>query len=276
MSSARARLVYAVRASKVIAAHPREGVERVRERLAEQQDRRHGRAEHPSPSGGERELHELLGLPWPCPERREFGALWSAVLGTLAERGLVGGRGRFGGWDDGDARLCRLAWCLARHLRPERVLETGVGRGLTTRVILEGLERNGAGHLWSVDLPPLLERRLAEETGAAVTAELRGRWTLIRGSSRHVLPALLDELGHVGLFVHDSMHTTRNVTFELECVWPALAAGGVALVDDVERNRAFGRFIDARPNPGAIVCPAEDGKALLGAVVKPIPAAMSR
>jgi predicted O-methyltransferase YrrM len=276
MSSARARLVYAVRASKVIAAHPREGFERVRERLAEQQDRRHGAAKHPQPSGGERELHELLGLPWPCPERREFGALWAAVLGTLAERRLVGGRGRFGGWDDGDARLCRLAWCLARHLRPERVLETGVGRGLTTRVLLEGLERNGAGHLWSVDLPPLLERRLAEETGAAVTPELRGRWTLIRGSSRHVLPRLLDELGHVDLFVHDSMHTTRNVTFELECVWPALAAGGVALVDDVERNRAFGRFIDARPNRGAIVCEAEDRQALLGAVVKPIPAAISR
>ena len=276
MSSAHARLVYAVRASRAIAAHPREGVERVLERLAEQQDRRHERPEHPPPSGGERELHELLGMPWPCPERREFGALWAAVLGTLAEQGLVGGRGRFGGWDDGDARLCRLAWCLARHLRPERVVETGVGRGLTTRAVLEGLERNGAGHLWSVDLPPLLERRLAEETGAAVTAELRGRWTLIRGSSRHVLPRLLDELGHVGLFVHDSMHTTRNVTFELECVWPALAPGGVTLVDDVQRNRAFGRFIDARPNLGAIVCAAEDGQALLGAVVKPIPAAASR
>lgn len=276
MSSALARLVYAVRASKVIAAHPREGVERVRERLAERQDRRHGGAEHPPPSGGERELHELLGLPWPCPERGEFGALWAAVLGTLAERGLAAGRGTFGGWDDGDARLCRLAWCLARHLCPERVVETGVGRGLTTRVVLEGLERNGAGHLWSIDLPPLLERRLADETGAAVTEELRARWTLIRGSSRHVLPRLLDELGQVDLFVHDSMHTTRNVTFELECVWPVLAAGGVALVDDVERNRAFGRFIDARPDLGAIVGAAEDGRALLGAVVKPIPSAASR
>jgi hypothetical protein len=135
-------------------------------------------------------------------------------------------------------------------------------------VILEGLERNGAGHLWSVDLPPLLERRLAEETGAAVTGELSGRWTLIRGSSRHVLPRLLDDLGRVDLFVHDSMHTTRNVTFELECVWPALAVRGVALIDDVDRNRAFGRFIDARPDLQAIVCAAEDKQALLGAVVK--------
>jgi predicted O-methyltransferase YrrM len=276
MAPVHARLVYAARASKAIATHPRDGVERVRERLAEKQDRRLGRTQLSRPSGGERELHELLGLPWPCPERREFGALWSAVLGTLAERGVVTGRGTYGGWDDGDARLCRLAWCLARHLAPERVVETGVARGLTTRVVLEALERNGTGHLWSVDLPPLLERQRAGETGAAVTAELRSRWTLVHGSSRHVLPTLLDELGTVGLFVHDSMHTTRNVMFELEHVWPALVAGGVALVDDVERNHAFGRFIDARPNTRAIVLAAEDGQALLGTVVKPGPARASK
>ncbi len=272
-SSAHARLAYAIRAGKVIAAHPRDGFERVLEKLAERQDRRRLPGEHPVPSGGERELHELLGLPWPCPEHDAFEELWGAVTATLAERGLVGGRGSFGGWDDGDVRLCRLAWCLVRHCRPDRVVETGVARGLTTRVVLEGLERNGGGHLWSIDLPPLIERRLAEETGAAVTAELTGRWTLLQGSSRHVLPGLLEQLGDVGLFVHDSMHTTRNVTFELEHVWPALAAGGVALVDDVERNRAFGRFVEARPGVGAIVCAAEDGRALLGAAVKPRPAA---
>jgi predicted O-methyltransferase YrrM len=222
-------------------------------------------------SDGERELHELLGLPWPCPEIREFEAIWAAMLGTLADRGLARGRGAFGGWDDGDPRLCRLAWCSARHLRPGRVVETGVGRGLTTRILLEALERNGAGHLWSVDLPPLLDRQLAAETGAMVTPDLRQRWTLMHGSSRHVLPKLLDDLGSVGLFVHDSMHTTRNVTFELEHVWPALPPGAVALVDDVERNQAFARFTHGRPGVGAVVCAAEDRRALVGAVVKPRP-----
>jgi predicted O-methyltransferase YrrM len=256
--------------SRAIAAHPREGVERVRERLATRQDRRRGTSIGPL-SDGERELHELLGVSWPCREIREFEPIWEAMLGTLADRGLVRGRGAFGGWDDGDPRLCRLVWCSTRHLRPERVIETGVGRGLTTRVVLDALERNGAGHLWSVDLPPLLDRHLAAETGAMVTPGLMRRWTLIHGSSRHVLPKLLDDLGSVQLFVHDSMHTTRNVTFELEHVWPALSAGAVALVDDVDRNDAFARFIRARPEVGAIVCAADDGRALVGAAVKPRP-----
>lgn len=79
-------------------------------------------------------------------------------------------RGAFGGWDDGDARLGRLAWCLTRHLRPEFVVETGVARGLTTRVILEAMDRNGRGRLWSIDLPPLIAQELWEETAAAVHA----------------------------------------------------------------------------------------------------------
>lgn len=267
MTTRRERLAYAARAARAIAAHPREGLERVRERLAEQRDLRRG-PWRPARTGSEAELHERLGLPWPCPERGEFDAVWREALGALAGRGLALGRGAFGGWDDGDERLCRIAWCLARHLRPVRVLETGVGRGLTTRVVLEAMERNGAGHLWSVDLPPLLERRLGAETGAAVTPELRGRWTLVAGSSRHVLPGLVRRLGRPDLFVHDSMHTTRNVALELACVWPALAAGGAALLDDVERNRGLPQFLAERPGLEATVCRAQDGGALIGCVVK--------
>jgi hypothetical protein len=43
-------------------------------------------------------------------------------------------------------------------------------------------------------------------------------------------------LGQIDLFVHDSMHTARNVRFELEPVWPALTPGGAVLIDDVERT----------------------------------------
>ena len=36
-----------------------------------------------------------------------------------------------------------------------KVVETGVAHGVTSRFILEALERNGRGFLWSIDLPPL-------------------------------------------------------------------------------------------------------------------------
>jgi predicted O-methyltransferase YrrM len=43
----------------------------------------------------------------------------------------------------------------------------------------------------------------------------------------------------VGLFVHDSLHTRRNMRREFDAVWPSLTPGGLLLADDVERNGAF-------------------------------------
>jgi predicted O-methyltransferase YrrM len=252
-----------------MASQPPEGVDRVVERLAEWRDRRAGAWHYDAAAAPEETLHRLLGAEWPC-EHEGFETVWSAALEDLHRRGLEVGRGAFGGWDDGDVRLARLAWCLTRELRPQRVVETGVARGLTTRTILEALQRTGSGRLWSIDLPPLIERELEAETAAAVPDDLRDDWTFLRGSSRRLLPGLVAELGTIDLFVHDSMHTTRNVRFELALAWGALAPGGALLVDDVEQNRAFGEFLRAEPEALGLIAPAADSSAvLIGVALKP-------
>jgi predicted O-methyltransferase YrrM len=264
-----ARLAYVARSSRAIAAHPYEGVERALERVAERRERRHPPWPYEATAVCEERVHALIGAQWPCDEDNGFDEVWSLALEDLASRGVQVGRGTFGGWDDGDSRLGRVAWCLARHLRPTRIVETGVGRGLTTRVLLEALERNGAGRLWSIDLPPFLERQFAEETGVAVPERLRDRWTLLHGSSRRQLPGLMAYLGQIDLFLHDSMHTARNLRFELDQVWPALTPGGAALIDDVEKNVATGEFLEAHPDAQSAISRADDGEALIGCVVKP-------
>jgi predicted O-methyltransferase YrrM len=273
-AGARARLRlpglgYAASASRAIAADPYEGVERTLERVSEWREARRGPRTLAADPDGERRLHERLGLPWPCSEHEPFSAFWLRLQTALEARGLERGRGAFGGWDDGDAGLARLVWCVVRHTRPQRCVETGVARGLTTAVILQALQSNGSGRLWSIDLPPLRDRDLADQTAAAVPPELRERWTLLAGSSRRVLPALVTGLGAVDLFVHDSMHTTRNVDFELGEVWPRLVPGGVAIVDDVERNSAVSAF--AARHPEAITCamPADDGRATFAWLLAP-------
>ena len=134
------RFGYAVRAGRAIARQPYEGVGRTLERLDR---RRPPWPYHPTEPCKER-VHDLLAASWPCDEQEGFERVWDAAVGDLAAGGLRVGRGAFGGWDDGDVRLGRLAWCLARHLRPERVVETSVARGLTTRVLLEALAPEGA------------------------------------------------------------------------------------------------------------------------------------
>jgi hypothetical protein len=262
------RLGYAVRAAKAIAAQPYEGVERARERVAEWFDERRRSWPYEPTVRCEACVHDLLCTRWPCEEQEAFEQVWAAAFDDLIARGLQVGRGAFGGWDDADTRLGRMAWCLARHVRPKRIVETGVARGLTTRVLLEALERNGRGRLWSIDLPPLLEHHLAEETAAAVPERLVERWTLLRGSSRRLLGGLMAGLGEIDLFVHDSMHTARNLRFELDLAWRALAPNGAVLIDDVEKNVATGEFLQAHPGTPAVICSSDDGKVLIACLAK--------
>ena len=214
----------------------------------------------------ERDVHERLNHPWPCDAMLEFDTLWSEVRRSLDLQGLPMGRGAYGGWDDGDRRLARAVWCLTRHLRADSVVETGVARGITSRVILEGLARNGGGHLWSVDLPAL-DSALHAEIGAAVPINLRAWWTYLRGTSRRRLPKLLAELGEIDLFVHDSSHTERNLGFELEQAWSALRKGAI-VADDIQLNAAFGAFTRSRADVPSFVAQADDTEALFGIVLK--------
>ena len=219
----------------------------------------------PDPEG-ERHLHESLNHGWPCDASREFDALWPEVTRSLDSQGLPMGRGAYGGWDDGDRGLARVVWCLTRHLHAGAVVETGVARGITSRVILEGLERNGDGRLCSIDLPAL-DTAIHAEIGAAVPVALRGRWTYLRGTSRRRLPGLLAQLGEIDLFVHDSSHTTRNLRFELEHAWRVIRRGAI-VADDIERNAAFGAFTRSRPDVPSFVAQADDSGAMFGVVLK--------
>lgn len=145
-----------------------------------------------------------------------------------------------------DSLLARCCYLACRRLEPAVVVETGVAYGVSSAFILKALEENGRGVLHSVDLPPL-RQRYNEFWGIAVDEALRPRWSIHRGSSERVLPGLLEEVGVVDLFLHDSLHTYRNMRREFELVWPRLRAGGMILADDVERNRAFGEL--RRKNP---------------------------
>ena len=88
---------------------------------------------------------------------------------------------------------------------------------------------------------------------------------------------MLTQLGTVDLFVHDSLHSARNVRFEMDSVWAALTPGGVIVVDDIDVNRGCSSFAEHWHGDPAIVCEAEplrpdlrrfNRKGLFGMVVK--------
>lgn len=214
----------------------------------------------------EPDLHGLLGAPWPCPQGRRAEALWEAAASEFRERGLEFGRHTYGQYSDADLSLARAVWCTVVHLRPDVVVETGVARGITSRLVLEALENNGRGHLWSVDLPHPFERGLGAQTATAVPQHCRSRWSYIEGSSRRRLPRLLRGLGRVDVFVHDSLHTARNTRFEMDRIGRVLAPGGVMLVDDISTHQGFDGWVRKAPGVRTLVCPSADGQGLFGVV----------
>lgn len=152
----------------------------------------------------------------------------------------------FPSYENADYTLARFCYAACRALKPQAVLETGVASGVTSAFILQALAINGGGaHLWSIDLPPLSDG--AERyVGAAVPESFKSHWRLKIGSSRRLLPDLLSELAKIDLFIHDSLHTYRNMLWEFQAVWPFLAPGGLLVADDVNFNQAFADFVKAK------------------------------
>jgi hypothetical protein len=260
----------------VLASNPAEVWTRVRETYVAEREQRRPQCEYESDENWERRLHEQLGAPWPCERTSEFWGLWTEVVRELEAKGIRAGPMSFGSWNDGDAGFVRALWCLTHHLKPRNVVETGVAHGFTSRFILEALDRSAAGYLSSIDLPPI-EREWRTQVGVAVGGRFADRWSYIEGSSRLRLPKLLAHLGQIDLFVHDSLHSERNVRFEMDRAWAVLKPGGALVVDDVDANWGFRSFTQTFSGHQSMVCEAEplhpdlrrfNEKGLFGIVLK--------
>jgi len=175
----------------------------------------------------------------------------------------------FASFHHGDPMLAQMCYAITRALRPNVAVETGVCYGVTSAHLLLALGENQKGCLHSIDLPPL-GKNSDDYVGRLIPAELKGRWTLHRGCSGKLLNPLLRKVGSIDLFVHDSLHTYRNMTQEFALAWPALRPDGVLISDDVEGNSAF-LELSARPDVACSLVMEECGKkSLLGIALKAV------
>jgi predicted O-methyltransferase YrrM len=165
-----------------------------------------------------------------------------------------------------DFLFSRFCYALCRAIKPKVVVETGVAYGVTSSFLLQALADNGQGELWSIDLPPFC-RDSQRLQGILVPAGLRSRWHLLTGTSRRLLPDVLQSNpGGIDIFIHDSLHTRRNMLREFNCAWPGLNA--VLVSDDVTVNSAFAEFVFAE-NPARSLVIHESGKdRMFGVAVK--------
>ena len=147
-------------------------------------------------------VHQRLGWNWPCDESSAFQKCWADIEQMLVAADPTEP------YYDADPVMARSLWCAVRHLQPRSVVETGVARGVTSRIILEALAGNGAGRLWSIDLPPLNEPWFSQ--------------------SRSAVPQSLGMTGITSAGQRARAH---------------LSSGGIIVSDDVNTNRAFTELV---------------------------------
>jgi len=147
-----------------------------------------------------------------------------------------------------DSSLSMLSYAITRCLKPDVVLETGVGYGITSAVILRAMGHNDRGKLISIDLPPLSDP-YGTHTGLAVPQHLRKRWALYFGSSRQLLPKVLRDTKNIGLFISDSANVYTLQRYEFESTWGVLSPGGAMVFNNI--GRKFQRFLKSVDKSGS-------------------------
>jgi Methyltransferase domain len=188
-----------------------------------------------------------------------FGKWRPRLEGVVAEvRDATDGQGGVS-FDDG-----MILYGLARALKPECVVETGIAAGVSTSFFGAAMIENGCGTLFSIELPPAEQnsRALADGSvyswhghgvGWAIPGEIRraleGRHRVILQDVRLALPELLRELPHVNLFFHDDLHTPDHMFWEYQAVWAKLSPRGVLVSDDA--NHGWIKFCAGQGCDGA-------------------------
>jgi len=173
---------------------------------------------------------------------------------------------KLGGWID-ILDSC-LIYIVVRHIKPNIMIETGVGPGGSSAFILKALNDNKKGILYSIDLPgndALVYPELGKnfnihipkgwKTGWLIPEYLKYRHKLIFGDSRQELPKLLKKINKIDVFLHDSLHTDEHILMELQAVSPFMNDGSILLCDDVNErwSLAFAKFCKNRRIPFMVI-----------------------
>jgi len=138
------------------------------------------------------------------------------------------------------ATNAELLYILAEYLQAERIIETGVAWGKSTRGLLSSLSKRD-GRLISTDIP---RPDKWVETGIEVPDDLWKYWELIRQPDRKALPAAISKLGTLDLCYYDSDKSYAGRMFGYPLMWAALRKGGILVSDDIGDNKGFQDFCE--------------------------------
>jgi predicted O-methyltransferase YrrM len=153
-----------------------------------------------------------------------------------------------------------LYW-VVRKLKPKTIVQTGVCNGLSSAFMMLALAKNGPdGTLHVVDMPPIFDSTdpnwqvrgkvygvtipEGKSSGWLVPDAYQDRFEVLSGDAKDLLPGLLEKVGSIDMFYHDSDHTYDHMMFEFVESKKYLSKNGVIVSDDISWNASLWDFAD--------------------------------
>jgi predicted O-methyltransferase YrrM len=148
-----------------------------------------------------------------------------------------------------------------RRVKPKTIVQTGVCNGLSAAFMMLGLVKNGPdGRLHAIDLPPVfnpddpawtVEGSVygfvipeGKTSGWMVPDAYRDRFEVWSGDTKDLLPEMVEKVGPIDIFYHDSDHIYNHMMFEFHQAKRKLNQGGLVIGDDVSWNASVWDFAD--------------------------------
>jgi len=191
----------------------------------------------------EKFLSELTGCPVPRLLAFLDEPLRTAEFAAVLHNAEIATRGSDGYGADLYAKKVLVQYAAIRAFRPAIVVETGVANGVSSSYLLLAMEKNGVGKLHSIDIGDNSYVPAGKTTGWIVPDFLIPRWNFRIGDSKILLPKLLEELGSIDVFIHDSLHVYDHMLWEYRAAYPYIRPGGLLFSDDALWNKAFPEFV---------------------------------
>ncbi len=127
------------------------------------------------------------------------------------------------------------------------------------------LKENKSGRVYSIDLPGVgMPGLYGLYPGWIVPEKFNGKWSPVYGKSDKRLIPLLNSIGQVDIFLHDSEHSYRNMLFKFSSAPKFMKDGSLVLSDDVRSNSVLLEAIGGRVFKNRVALLTRKGSGLGG------------
>lgn len=140
-----------------------------------------------------------------------------------------------------------LLYFLIRKYKPSVVIETGVAAGWSSLSILQAMEKNNKGNLYSSDFPYFRLKNPKKYIGYLVkNSKLKSRWNLNTQGDARALPIFLNLIKNkkIDLFHYDSDKSYSGRSFAYNILKKNFTNKSIIIYDDIQDNLHFRDFVN--------------------------------